>query len=127
MSKKLQIWSKRRLTIVGRNLVSKTFGISNLIYSFSQSECELSVLTKAQSVLNAFICNKKPAKVKHTTMISVDIHSQSKSKKWHGYIVYQIILGGRISLESTLIILVVYISFNNVLRYQMFASFAKIL
>ena len=88
MSKKFQIWSQRRLTIVGRNLVSKTFGISNLIYSFSQSECELSVLTKAQSVLNDFIWNKKPAKVKHTTMISdktslktVDIHSQSKSLK----------------------------------------------
>ena len=122
MSKKFQIWSQRQLTIVGRNLVSKTFGVSNLIYSLSQSDCELSVITKAQSVLNSFIWKQKPAKVKHSAMISdktslrtVDIYSQSK---WHGYIVYQIILGGRISLKSTLIILVVYISYYDVSTMQ---------
>ena len=42
MTKKIQIWSQRNLTLVGRNLVSTTFGTSNLIYSLSLAECETS-------------------------------------------------------------------------------------
>ena len=70
MSKKCQIWTQQNLTIVGRNLVSKTFGTSNPIYSLSLSECESSHIKNAQSVLNSFIWKQKPAKVKHSTMIS---------------------------------------------------------
>ena len=86
MAKKNQIWSQRNLTLEGRNLVSKTFGISNLIYSLSLSEFETSHIKMSHSALNNFIWKQKPAKVKHSTMISeqhsfriVYIESQAKA------------------------------------------------
>ena len=86
MTTKLQIWSQRNLSIVGRALVSKTHGISSLIYSLSMTDAEAGQLKTAQKALNNFLWNWKPPKVKHNVMISVesglktiDIESQAKA------------------------------------------------
>lgn len=86
MKCKLQIWSKRDLSLSGRVLISKSHGVSNIIYSLSMTDAENSVIADAQKELNAFLWNYKPPKVKHTVMISdeaglksLDVESQAKA------------------------------------------------
>ena len=67
---RLNIWRQRDLTIIGRILVTKAHGISNLIYSMSTQYTTESMLQEAHKSINRFIWNNKPPKVKHTTLIA---------------------------------------------------------
>ena len=65
----LTIWKQRRLTIIGKVLVAKSMGMSNLIYSISCVECPEAELQEAQRQLNRFIWADKPNKIQYNTMI----------------------------------------------------------
>ena len=69
MSRQLNMWTQRNLTILGKILIVKTFGLSNLVYSFSTQTCNQPCINKIQKSVNKFIWQNKPPKVKHTTMI----------------------------------------------------------
>ena len=69
MKKQFNIWGGRNLTMFGKVLISKTFGISNLVYSISMTETPNSVIENAQREINKFIWNNKPNKIKHSTLI----------------------------------------------------------
>ena len=69
MKRQFNIWSGRNLTIFGKILISKTFGISNLVYSMTMTNTPTYVLENAQKEINKFIWNNKPAKIRHSTLI----------------------------------------------------------
>ena len=70
MKKNYNIWSSRSLSLSGKILVSKTFGMSNFVYGISMSEPTDDDLTSAQTETNKFIWGYKPAKIKHKTLIA---------------------------------------------------------
>ena len=70
MNLRLRIWTSRNLTLIGKILIAKSMGMSNLIYSMSIKDCNTSNIKIAQSHINKFIWNGKPAKIKHTTLIA---------------------------------------------------------
>lgn len=95
MKKSLFLWSQTFRTLQGKILAAKTFGVSNLIYSLSNANTDISFLNKAQSDINNFIWNYRGHKVKHTTLIRdydqlglkhIDLVTQSKALKltWIG-------------------------------------------
>ena len=55
MTSKFALWKFRPLTVMGKILITKTFGMSNLIYSMSILESSDDVLKKAQNAINHFI------------------------------------------------------------------------
>ena len=57
-------------TIIGKTLVVKTHGISNLIYSMSSQLPSQEILNKSQTVINSFLWNNKVPKIKHNTLIN---------------------------------------------------------
>ena len=69
LSTKLNMWSQRSLTLVGKILISKAFGISNLVYSLSCVTSKNDDIKQAQQVVNNFIWSQGTAKIKHTTLI----------------------------------------------------------
>ena len=88
MEKRFTMWKLRNLTILGRILIAKTFGMSNLIYSMSILDILKKIIKIAQQKINQFIWNEKIAKVKHNTLISSfqegglkapDLESQNKA------------------------------------------------
>ena len=68
--KRQNMWSSRNLTIIGKILVSKALGISNIVYSLSNSSCPRDVIAQIQKEVSKFIWNGKPAKIRHNTLIS---------------------------------------------------------
>ena len=70
MKRRLDMWSARSLTILGKVLISKSMGISNLVYSLSCMDCKEDTLKQAQTIVNNFIWQKKPPKIKHTAMVA---------------------------------------------------------
>ena len=66
---KLNIWSQRGLTLLGKTLIAKSIGVSNLVYSMSCVPSDEKILSTAQRCVNNFIWSGKPSKIKHTTMI----------------------------------------------------------
>ena len=66
MKRQLNIWGGRNLTIFGKILISKTFGISNLLYSMTKANSPIYILENVQKEVNKFIWNNKPAKIKHS-------------------------------------------------------------
>ena len=66
---KFNIWQKRTLTLLGRILISKTFGISNLVHSISLADIPLDVIKAAQVEINKYIRKNKPAKIRHISLI----------------------------------------------------------
>ena len=69
MKQKLNMWSQRGLSLIGKVLISKSMGISNLIYSLSCVVSSKGDLNKAQQIVNDFIWKQKPAKIKHNVLI----------------------------------------------------------
>jgi hypothetical protein len=69
MTKHFNIWNGRNLTLMGKILISKTYGISNLIYSLTMVDVDTDIKEKAQKELSRFIWNAKPPKIKHSTLI----------------------------------------------------------
>ena len=81
-------WKFRPLTVIGKILITKTFGMSNLIYSMSILESSDDVLKKAQNAINNFIWGGPIARVTHKTLIAPydlgglcapDLQSQNKA------------------------------------------------
>ena len=70
MNVRLRIWASRNLTLIGKILIAKSMGMSNLIYSISCKDCSTTNIKVAQGHINKFIWNGKPAKIKHTTLIA---------------------------------------------------------
>ena len=68
--KRQNMWSSRNLTIIGKILVAKTLGISNIVYSLSNDSCPKDMIAKIQEEVSRFIWNRKTAKIKHGTLIS---------------------------------------------------------
>ena len=69
MRKSFNIWLSRNLTLFGRILVSKTHGLSNLIYILTMTESNISICQSAQKEIIQYIWGYKPPKVKHSTLI----------------------------------------------------------
>lgn len=95
MTNKLNEWSQRGLTILGKVLISKSIGMSNLVYSLSNVSCNENELQKAQKVLDNFIWSGKTAKIRqkilrqsfeHFGVKSPDIYLMRKSLRlaWLG-------------------------------------------
>ena len=53
-----------------RILISKSFGISNLVYSFSNAEPYPKIVKQAQTCINEFVWNRELHKVRHDVMIA---------------------------------------------------------
>ena len=66
---KLNIWSQRGLTLVGKVMISKSIGLSNLVYSMSNTEIKTRDLENCQHILSKFISPGKPCNVKQSIII----------------------------------------------------------
>ena len=88
MKNKFNIWSFRNLTLLGRIYISKSIGISNLVYSMSMTEAPSDILKESQTLINRFLWKNNPPRVKHNSLIASydrgglkahDISSQNKA------------------------------------------------
>ena len=70
IEQKLNRWSQRNLSLIGKILVAKTFGMSKLIHAMSITVVSKQHLRETQKIINKFIWSGKPAKVKHTALIN---------------------------------------------------------
>ena len=68
MARKLNIWSQRNLTLVGKVLISKSIRISNLVYSLNSVNTREKDIVQTQGTVYKFIWSRKPSKIKHTTL-----------------------------------------------------------
>ena len=84
----LHIHSQRDLSLCGKILLTKTFGISKLIHPMSITTLNKDVLSRIQTELNKYIWSYKTPKVKHTVMMgdlsqsglgSIDVECKKKS------------------------------------------------
>jgi exonuclease III len=66
----LNSWSRRSLSIFGRNLILKTFGLSQVIYSMQSSVFSDADLTSIEKICFNFLWNKKADKTKAYERIS---------------------------------------------------------
>ena len=67
---RLALWKQRNLTIIGRILISKAQGISNLIYTMSTQYTSEATLKPAHAQLRNFIWNSKPSKLGYRSLQS---------------------------------------------------------
>ena len=73
------------MTIIGKILVSKTYGVSNLILSKTMEDVSQDILEGAQREISKFIWGYKPAKIRHSTFIGGEEQGGLRSidiKKW---------------------------------------------
>ena len=84
----LHIHSQRDLSLCGKILLTKTFGVSKLIHPISITTLNKDLLSKIQTELNKYIWSYKPPKVKHAVMMGglsqsglgpIDIECKKKS------------------------------------------------
>ena len=66
----LRMWSSRQLSLLGKVLVTKSQGISNLIYALSNIEVDNRYLEQAQRIITNFVWGSKFNRIKHSTMIA---------------------------------------------------------
>ena len=65
----LYIYSCRDISLCGRILITKTFGVSKIIYPLTSTEIDKKYLNIFQTEFNKYIWGYKPAKVKHSALI----------------------------------------------------------
>ena len=70
MENRLQRWTQRNLSILGRILLAKAQGMSNLIYTLSTQFTDVKWIAEAHKCIRNFIWNNRPPKVKHSTLIT---------------------------------------------------------
>ena len=84
----LHIYSCRNISLCGRILITKTFGISKIIHPLTSAEIDEKHISTFQTEFNRYIWGYKPAKVKHSVLIgdlkqgglkSLDIEANRKS------------------------------------------------
>ena len=69
----LQMYSHRDLSVCGKIVITKTFGISKILHQLSVIDVTKSFLDRLQSELNKYICGYKPAEVKQHVLIGENI------------------------------------------------------
>ena len=57
------------MKLIGKILITKTYGISNLTHSMTVSDINKKDIMKRQMDINKYIFNNRTTKVKHTTLI----------------------------------------------------------
>ena len=65
-----RVWNTRNLSLLGKILVIKSHGLSNIIYSLSNIEVAQPVIEKIQKMINHFIWGSKYNRIKHSTTIA---------------------------------------------------------
>lgn len=70
VEKSLDIWRRRKLTLLGRILIAKTFAISKLVYLASSIACPEEYIKKIQRILYNFIWKGKRDHVKRDAIIA---------------------------------------------------------
>ena len=66
----LNMWGARNLSLIRKILAVKSGGISNLVYSMTNTSCDIRTIVNVQQVVNTFVWGNKPSKVKHSSMIA---------------------------------------------------------
>jgi len=69
LDQKLNAWKKRSLTLMGRILIVKSFGLSQLIYNAAVLAAPEYVIKRATDIVYKFIWNGKKDKIKRLTLI----------------------------------------------------------
>ena len=69
MTTRLNMWSARSLSLPGKVLIAKSARMSNLIYTILCMPVNKKTLIDGQRIINNFIWNQKPPKIKHTALI----------------------------------------------------------
>ena len=86
----LNIWSARRLTLLGKITIIKSLALSQIVYLLSALPAPQGILQKNNLLLYEFLWGSKSAKIKRTEMINeydkgglkmIDIHSFNASLK----------------------------------------------
>ena len=70
MGTQLQIWAGRNLSTLGKIQIVKTFGISQILYTANMLSIKTEDVAKINKMIADFIWNRKPPKVKWSTMIA---------------------------------------------------------
>ena len=65
---KLSAWRSRKLSLFGRCLISKTLGLSQIVYSASMLDIPNSYTSAIQSLLFQFLWKNKPDKIKRQVL-----------------------------------------------------------
>ena len=68
LASKLEVWRSRKLSILGRCLITKCLGIPQLVYSMSILEAPLTCIPTINTTIFQFIWKKKKDKIKHQVM-----------------------------------------------------------
>ena len=58
-----RLWSGRDLSLIGKILIAKMGGLSCLVYSLKNAECELALIKAIQRETNKFIWGNSSPKV----------------------------------------------------------------
>ena len=66
----LNLWKMRDLSLIGRILIAKTFGISKFLYISSIIELETDTISKIETILYNFIWQGNRAKIKKSVLVS---------------------------------------------------------
>ena len=86
----LKLWKMRNLSIIGKNLIIKSLGVSSLLYAASMLPVSEEFCKRVQTAIFDFIWDSKPPKVRNQTMITeirdgglkiLDFQSQMKALK----------------------------------------------
>lgn len=67
MKNLFRIWRMRELSIIGKITITKTLGISKLLYIASMVYTSRETIAEVQKSINDFVWNTKPPKVKMDT------------------------------------------------------------
>ena len=88
ITKVLQVWKSRSLSLTGKIVVFKTLAISKIVYISYMTSVPECILTLLEKIHKEFIWNGKKSKIKHSTLINdylsgglrdVDIRSKIKA------------------------------------------------
>jgi hypothetical protein len=79
LQKQLNIWRQRNLTLHGKVLIVKTFGLSQLQYSLQTCTINKKEINEIEDIIYRFIWNTKPSSLKITHKIKKRIMQSDKS------------------------------------------------
>ena len=65
----LKLWSLRKLTLIGKIQIINTLIISQLLYIGTVMSMPKSYIEEYKQIIKDFIWNKKPPKIKYTTLV----------------------------------------------------------
>ena len=64
------MWNSRNLSLMVRILTVKALGISNIIYSMTIVDCNMTIITEAQRKIDNFVWGNGTHKIKHSSFIA---------------------------------------------------------